>query len=61
MLFPGISFQMKGLEDAYFVEGSEIAQYDFATKSYEIVGEVVDSNGESGLCQWIDGEGCAAE
>ena len=40
LLFPGIAFQMNGNEDAYFVEGSEIAQYDFATKSYEITGDV---------------------
>jgi hypothetical protein len=51
---------MNGLEDAYFIEGSEIAQYDAATKSYTITGDVVDNNGNSGLCQWIDGEGCAA-
>ena len=61
LLFPGIAFEMNGNEDAYFTEGSEIAQYDFATKSYEIVGPPVDANGQSGLCQWIDGEGCAAE
>ena len=60
MLFPGIAFEMHGNEDASFVEGSEIAQYDAATKSYTVTGEVIDSNGESGLCQWVDGEGCAA-
>jgi ABC-type branched-subunit amino acid transport system substrate-binding protein len=61
MLFPGIAFEMNGLEDASFVEGSEIAQYDYASRSYEIIGEVVDANGQSGLCQWVDGEGCATE
>jgi branched-chain amino acid transport system substrate-binding protein len=59
MLFDGVAFEMNGVEDAYFVEGSEIAQFDWATKSYEIVGEVVDGNGQTGTCQWVDGEGCA--
>ena len=59
MVLDGIAFHMNGLEDAFLVEGSEMVEYDSATQSYTIIGEPVDNDGTGGLCQWIDGEGCA--
>ena len=56
-LLPGISFAMNGSEDAYFIEGSDISQYDAANESWIQQGDVVDLNGSSPNCQWSE-SGC---
>ena len=55
-LIDGISFAMNGAEDAYFIEGSDIARYDAATESW-VEESVVDLNGSSPNCSWSDA-GC---
>ncbi len=53
----GISFAMNGNDDAYYIEGSDIAIYDGASTSWIQEGEVVDLNGSSPNCGWGP-EGC---
>ena len=48
----GIAFAVNGAEDAYFIEGSEISQFDAANQSWVQIGGVVDLNGGSPNCAW---------
>ena len=48
----GIRFRMNGNTDAYFVEGSEFAQYDADDDAWTIVGPVIDVNGKTPICTW---------
>jgi branched-chain amino acid transport system substrate-binding protein len=54
---PGIKYALNGNDDAYPIEGSDIAIYDAATESWVQDGEVVDLNGSSPNCTWSD-TGC---
>ena len=58
MLLSGISFGMSGSEDAYYVEGSEIARFDAAEQTWVQQGAVIDLSGQSPNCAWVAGEGC---
>ena len=59
LLYDGVTFAVNGNEDSYFTEGSDISQFDFATKSWNIVGNLVDLNGSSPNCAWDkDNGGC---
>ena len=49
---------MNGNEDAYFIEGSEIALFDAADQSWVKEGDVIDLSGLSPNCAWVPGEGC---
>jgi len=53
----GISFAVDGAADAYYIEGSEISQYDAANESWIQLGGAVDLNGSSANCSWGD-DGC---
>ncbi len=53
----GITYSIDGNNDAYFIEGSDIAVYDSATASWIQEGDVVDLNGSSPNCAWGP-EGC---
>jgi branched-chain amino acid transport system substrate-binding protein len=57
-LIEGISFAVNGNEDAYFVEGSDLSRFDFASQSWLQEGGVIDLDGQSPLCAWVAGEGC---
>lgn len=50
MLLPGVKFNMSGNRDAYFVEGSDISQYDSAKQEWVQQGPTVDLSGKSKPC-----------
>ena len=57
-LFEGIGFGMDGNADAYFIEGSDISQFDNANQTWIKQGGTIDLSGLSPNCHWIAGEGC---
>jgi branched-chain amino acid transport system substrate-binding protein len=57
-LIDGVSFQMNGAEDSYFVEGSDFSTWDAATEIWVQEGGIVDLNGLSPNCTWTDA-GCS--
>ena len=57
-LLDGIGFGMDGAADAYFIEGSDIAQFDAAGQTWVQQGGVIDLSGKSPNCHWVAGEGC---
>ena len=54
----GMSAEMFGSADAYFIEGSDFSRFDVATQTWQIQGDIVDVNGRSANCEWVPGEGC---
>lgn len=50
-LVPGVKFNMNGLKDGFFVEGSDISQWQDAAKAWKLV-SVVDVSGKTPLCRW---------
>ena len=48
----GIKANMNGNKDAYWIEGSEIAQYETATGNWKAEGPIIELSGKSGLCAW---------
>ncbi|MPY93049.1 MAG: ABC transporter substrate-binding protein, partial [Acidimicrobiia bacterium] len=50
MLLPGIQFNLRGNADAYFIEGSDISQYDAAGQEWVPTGGVIDLSGKSKNC-----------
>src|SRR5690606_40992849 len=50
MLLPGIEFNLSGNADAYFIEGSDISQYDSEGQQWVQQGPVIDLSGESQNC-----------
>ena len=54
-LIDGIKFAVDGNEDAYFVEGSDISRFDFANETWVQEGGIVDLNGSSPNCTFVDG------
>jgi branched-chain amino acid transport system substrate-binding protein len=60
-LLPGIKITTNGNEDAYPIEGSEIAKFDSSKQSWVKIGETLDLSGKSGVCAWDQSVGkCAA-
>ena len=57
-LLDGIKMNMNGNSDAYFVEGSDISQYDLANRTWVKQGGTIDLSGLSPNCAWVPGEGC---
>jgi ABC-type branched-subunit amino acid transport system substrate-binding protein len=49
-LIEGIKFNMNGNADVYFVEGSDISQYDAATQEWVSQGDPIDLSGQSKPC-----------
>ncbi len=56
-IIDGISFQLNGNEDAYFIEGSDFSRFDAANATWVQEGGIVDLNGSSPNCAWGT-EGC---
>ncbi len=56
-LIDGVAFSVNGVEDSYYVEGSDFSRYDSANETWVQEGAVVDLNGSSPNCAWGDG-GC---
>ena len=48
----GIGFNMNGNADAYFVEGSDVAQYDAAQQQWIQQGGIIELSGKSANCVW---------
>ncbi|MGE3360161.1 MAG: ABC transporter substrate-binding protein [Acidimicrobiia bacterium] len=48
----GIQLNLEGNKDAYWVEGSEIAQYDSAKQSWVQQGDIIELSGRSKPCAW---------
>ena len=57
-LLDGIKMNMNGNSDAYYVEGSDISQYDLANRTWVQQGKTIDLSGLSPNCAWVSGEGC---
>ncbi|MDH4146082.1 MAG: ABC transporter substrate-binding protein [Acidimicrobiia bacterium] len=58
-LLPGIKIQTNGNEDAFPIEGSEIARFDAAQQTWVQEGDILDFAGQSELCAWdIDAGRC---
>ncbi len=59
MMLDGINAEFNGAADAYFIEGSDFSQFDYEAQSWNIVGDIVDVNGNSSNCAWDkDNGGC---
>jgi hypothetical protein len=52
MLLPGVSFNLDGDKDGYFIEGSDISQYDSAKQQWAQQGPVIDLSGKSKNCAY---------
>ena len=48
----GIQLNLHGNTDAYWIEGSEIAQYDSAKQSWVQQGATIELSGKSKTCSW---------
>jgi branched-chain amino acid transport system substrate-binding protein len=59
-LLPGVKITTNGNDDAYPIEGSEIARFDSAKQSWVQLGDIVDLSGKSGLCAWDSSAGKCA-
>ncbi len=57
-MLDGIDFGMNGSQDAYFVEGSDISQFDADAQTWVQQGGVIDLSGSSPNCGWVAGQGC---
>jgi ABC-type branched-subunit amino acid transport system substrate-binding protein len=53
----GISYSMRGVEDAYLIEGSEFSRFDAESGTWRLFGEVIDLDGTVPNCPWSD-SGC---
>jgi hypothetical protein len=52
MLLPGIKYNLNGNSDAFFLEGSEIAQFDSSKQQWIQQGPIVELSGKSKNCAW---------
>lgn len=52
MLLPGIKYNLNGNSDGFFLEGSEIAQFDSAKQQWIQQGPIVELSGKSKNCAW---------
>ncbi|MPY91514.1 MAG: ABC transporter substrate-binding protein [Acidimicrobiia bacterium] len=51
-LLEGIRVNTDGAEDAYPIEGSEIARFDSAQQTWAQIGDIIDLSGQSPPCAW---------
>ena len=60
LLHDGIKFRLHGAEDAYFVEGSGILQYDTDSEAWGTLTEIIDLDGQTPNCAWdLNEQRCA--
>ncbi|MPY91487.1 MAG: ABC transporter substrate-binding protein [Acidimicrobiia bacterium] len=57
LLLPGVAMNMNGNTDAYFIEGSDIGQYDSETQSWAQQGEIIELSGKSTNCTFDQAAG----
>ena len=48
----GIRANMSGNKDAYWIEGSQVAQYDTAKQQWVQEGDIIELSGKSKTCAW---------
>jgi ABC-type branched-subunit amino acid transport system substrate-binding protein len=48
----GIRANMSGNKDAYWIEGSQVAQYDSAKQQWVQSGDIIELSGKSKTCAW---------
>jgi len=48
----GIKFNANGNADAYYIEGSELAQRDQANEAWIVEGDIIELSGKSKNCAW---------
>ncbi len=58
MLLDGIGFSQHGLDDSYWLEGSDLSRFDVATQSWVVQGGIIDLDGQSPNCEWDPADGC---
>ncbi len=51
-LLEGAKFNMNGNKDAYLIEASEFAKYDFTKQGFIQVGDLIELSGKSSNCIW---------
>ena len=51
-LLLGIKANLSGNTDAYWIEGSEIGQYDSAKQQFVQQGDIIDLSGKAKPCAW---------
>ena len=56
-LIKGIKFNMNGNADAYPIEGSEFAKYDYTKQTWIQQGDIVELSGKSSNCAWDQSAG----
>jgi branched-chain amino acid transport system substrate-binding protein len=49
---PGIRINMNGNRDSYFLEGSDLSEYDSAKQEWVLQGNVIELSGKSKNCSW---------
>ncbi|MEZ5234241.1 MAG: ABC transporter substrate-binding protein [Acidimicrobiales bacterium] len=52
MYLDGIKFNLNGNADAYWIEGSDLSQYDAAQQSWIPQGDIIELSGKSKNCAW---------
>ncbi len=57
MLLTGLRFNLDGNADGYFIEGSDIAQYDSAKQAWVQEGEIIELSGKSKPCAFNQASG----
>ena len=60
LLLEGIKFNMNGNADTYYVEGSDIAQYDSAKQQWIQEGDIIELSGKSTPCAFDQASGTCA-
>lgn len=50
----GIEFSVNGSEDAHFIEGGQVFNYDANTQEWVEEGTILDANGSTPNCVWAD-------
>ncbi|MFN0025885.1 MAG: ABC transporter substrate-binding protein [Acidimicrobiales bacterium] len=48
----GIKFNLNGNKDAYWIEGSDLSQYDSAKQTWIQEGDIIELSGKSSNCAW---------
>jgi len=55
----GLTLELRGNEDAFFIEGSGFGQFDFENLTWNEIGDLIDANGGTAPCAWDkDNGGC---
>ncbi len=56
-LFEGLKFNLNGVKEAFPIEGSEFAKYDFTKQAWIQQGAIVELSGKSKNCAWDQSAG----